>query len=946
MDFTPWAIMHQARSASLRQWHTVRAWLSALSVPRWVIAVSLLVLAGRPTAALAADAAPATFAEAVDVLDLRKLPLVDGAQGAAIRTLGILLYTAPGDPKQAYEFHKRQLAERGFKERPGGHRDENTVTGEFTKQGYTVALSTFRDSSGTAEAPRMQATLVNHGNVDLTKLPRPADAKEFYARAGEASYLTRSTVAETAAAAAKLLEAAGWSPYGTASDDPDSPMLHFKRNSMRIQAWVSTAPAQNNQTLLRYSAELLQSDLPLPPLARDARYDDTQATLRFDCAPDEIAAVYDHYRQSLQPAGWKPTTDEAVTDAEKRTEFMVFRNPAGDLISVDLLTYNDVVNVKAQFYTAEEVQRMDELAKQQAVRQREEMARARQPVETPLSLPGVAEKVTQKDDSHLVFELPSGTGPAGLRQLRAQLAEAGWQCDDEDPTDKTIGHIRMTKGTAALSLSYWNSSFGGAEITVEGSEFVVLKTDAAKSPPAKVAKQPKPKRKRNLADLPGVPKLPAGVTLPDLPEEVGEMLDQLETDLAETDDKKAQQPTARTAARPNKSKDVPAPPSEADDEPANAPEQAEKPAEGPRLVARAIPAAQQKQTAANLWVGAKQHKLAYGVAYETLRDGERHLEVLLSVKPISGEKLAELYNSGGDAGDAVGFDPHLKLRFDPAGKLGYLFFYAEGLSINRGNPGDDSMAAEMSLAEGRVRGKAVMAQPEKIFDDEFRFDAAFDAPLATREVAGDDPSVAAAAEAELGAEEHDGLPYPLLARNRSSSGSKFRKTVNVTVPAPLAKTVAFYRRELAARGWREDADAAKLGDDTGSLRFTAAEGTIAAEFRRDAEDTLVDLDVRYPQRVQSAGLMPPPNKGCLVLGNASDAATTLSINGQSYKLPAGHGAEDPKQGTLLHLLPGKYTLKCTLPGQQESVEEIVVQVGQTWGAIVAPTGAVFVDRLY
>lgn len=996
-------------------------------------------------------AEPTTLAAATKVLDLRELPLLNGAQGAAIRHLGMLFYETPGDIEKTYAALRKQLEQRGFKEQPGGYHGEGTASGSFVSQGYTVAASVTRGS----KPERVQIAVANHGNVDLNKLPTPKGVKPFYARAGETSYLAQADVATTAAACEKLLIEAGWEPYGAASDDPMSPMQYFKRGVIRIMCWVSTAPAQQNQTHIRYSADLLSADIPLPAIARNPRFDETSAKLTFAVSDKEVGDVFAFYQSALARQGWQATTDEPIDDEQNRKSFIVFRNPEHDMLSLDILKFNDVADVSATFYTADDVARMDELARQEAERIKAEMAERNKPVEIALALPAEAAKLKQDAASKLEFKLPAGAGSAAIKQFDEQLRQAGWTGNGKLPTDATTGWVRLVKDHAHVVVSYWDTQSSGAEITFEGSENVSIQPQGSTDRPALAAKK-KPGKKRTLADVPGVPKLPDGIVLPDMPEEIGELLDNLEADegrpagkptggaakvaelpipasasgveynkvvkmvevtsdaampefaralleaLTEQGWETTQRPlidddsciiklrrgssdmtamgdgtdegckvtlmckaldwsvvppsrlaAKKSPAKKSLAKTSPQRPSEkhadsdatpddtapddstSDDEPKSA---------APRRTARVVSAAEQKLASASLWVGATQHRLAHGVAYQVDRDGSTAVEVLLAVKPISGEKLAALHNAGRDGGDAAGFDPHLKLRFNEQGALEYLFFYANGLSINRQNPNDENVQAQVELADGRVRGKVAMEKPEKIFDDEFRFDATIDVPLAT--VGGPAPGGEPAPSDELGAEEIDGFPYPLLTANRSSIGSRYRKTIELAVPATLDNVVAFYRRELTQRGWQEEPSAAKLTADAAELSFRGKQGAIAAKLAKQDANVNVTIEFSDAMKAQADGMVPKEKHGRLVLGNGADREATVVINGKPYKLPAGHGAENPKQGTVLDALPGKYVLVFKTPGHAEQTETIVVAIGQTWGAIVLPTGDALVDRLY
>ena len=252
-----------------------------------------------------------------------------------------------------------------------------------------------------------------------------------------------------------------------------------------------------------------------------------------------------------------------------------------------------------------------------------------------------------------------------------------------------------------------------------------------------------------------------------------------------------------------------------------------------------ITPAEQKQTGATLWSGGKVYKLGYGVAYQSQQGDDTVTEVMLSVKPIPVDKLVALLNHGKDGSDAMGFDPNMRLRFDAAGKLSYLFLYADGLSVNHSGSSDETVQAELTLAGGHARGKAVMEKPTKFFDSEYRFDATFDAKLATAAVKPGDANAAAPGAAqgteELGAEEQDGLPVPLVTSSRSSMGSQFRKSITVSVPATLAAMVNFYRRELPARGWKENAQAAKVATDSAQLAFAGPEGSVLVRLAKQGD---------------------------------------------------------------------------------------------------------------
>ena len=274
---------------------------------------------------------PATPEQAAKVLDLRNFPRIGNAKAGSLHTLAMLMYEAQATPKAAFDFQRKELAKLGFKEMPGGYSDENNHSGHFTKDGYIVAVSTSPSFNEPGKAGACSVTLVNSGNVDLAKLPVPPGVKSFHPNPREASYTTTAKPAEAAAACRKLLLAAGWEPYGqadTSKNSPGSSMQYFKKNAIQLQSWIMTTPAEGGKTLIRYSTELLQADLPAPPDATAPQYSDTNKELYMAEAKDKTDAILAFYTERLPKMGWKATTEKPVVDGQD--QFLVFRNAQKD----------------------------------------------------------------------------------------------------------------------------------------------------------------------------------------------------------------------------------------------------------------------------------------------------------------------------------------------------------------------------------------------------------------------------------------------------------------------------------------------------------------------------------------------------------------------------------------------------------------------------------------
>jgi hypothetical protein len=182
--------------------------------------------------------------------------------------------------KTAYEFQKKHLTAERWKELPAASVTDQYASGTFTRAGFHVSLMVH--PSG--EAGKVDVTMHNHGNVELAKLPRPANTKAVYEGPVSAIYTAEAPVAATVEDCEKLLLADGWQAYGREGD-----MRCYKKNAVLVKAWVSTAPAQENKTSISYFCALLPADAPMKPDAENFRNVDSNNRFEFTTAQDPAA---------------------------------------------------------------------------------------------------------------------------------------------------------------------------------------------------------------------------------------------------------------------------------------------------------------------------------------------------------------------------------------------------------------------------------------------------------------------------------------------------------------------------------------------------------------------------------------------------------------------------------------------------------------------------------
>lgn len=322
-------------------------------------------LAERESAAESAVAAepakpatPATVAEAMQVLDLSKLPLVPGSEAPGQRQVAGLTYEAPGNVLSVFDFHVKQLVDGGWKELPGSSRTAESSNASFQKNGFQVALMIYPASKPNAAS----VNLAQLGNVALDKLPVPPGATVVYAGPAVAMYATDAPPDAAHKAVRDLLLAAGWQPYGVAGD-----VDFYKQNAIRLSANIAAAPGLQGKTAISYSAELMSADLPAPLDTLSLQYSDATKVLLFDTAADK-QAILDFYRPLLAKSGWEATHDKLLESGFK--EFMIFRNPAKDLIEIETWEVEGKRRVTVEFQTAAEVAEMERQMREEMERKK------------------------------------------------------------------------------------------------------------------------------------------------------------------------------------------------------------------------------------------------------------------------------------------------------------------------------------------------------------------------------------------------------------------------------------------------------------------------------------------------------------------------------------------------------------------------------------------------
>ncbi len=712
--------------------------------PLWtcLVGVCVFLLSGFDGSVMTAQAVfaaedlvkdAATVEEVAKVIDLRTLPLPEGAVVSDNRQLGTLTYETSADLKKSFEFQQKQLTKLGWKELPGSRTEPTYCTGTFQKSNFVVTLMSYDGSM--PDKPKMSRVFItNVGNVRLNKMPALKGAKSLYSTEAAAGYVTDLKTDEAATATRKLLLEAGWEPFGSHKNPPDAEVLTFKRNAIQLMAYVAIAPAQQGKVVVSYNVSVLSVDLPTPPNADEVEFDNTKKTLIFRSS-DKEEDVAKFYQQRLAKLGWKPVTDEDVKEQDKAlrpTATQQFRNAAKDVVWLHMFRGERTTRVVLRHLTAAEAVAAEKSEKEAAeklvaeTKAREEAAAARKMAKktapksdddfpdiegavkaaiakalkdsgssvdkalkgakanagnkevVSIPIPDETKKVNQTSDNVLQLKLPPGKGQAAAEFLRNQLVASEWEEGDDDKLTAKSGHLSFTKGRQKLTMTFMDIGRNDVNLMIIG--FGANLEPGKADPNVKVADaESKPKSK---------PKSEPGAEL---------------------------KPSKKTAKKPKSESD-------GDSKPVVEPERIAKPVRGITKLAK-LP------NEANVTINDKATVLKHVLAYEAIQQGRWVTRIVATDKPIKQSSLLTLLlKTGHDEGFNLP-QPHVRVELDDHDKPNSMSLRANDTP---GGVGSSDMKGEAIVEDGRARGSFKLAKPGEFFDKTYDGEISFDVPVLTR----------------------------------------------------------------------------------------------------------------------------------------------------------------------------------------------------------------------
>jgi hypothetical protein len=197
----------------------------------------------------------------------------------------------------------------------------------------------------------------------------------------------------------------------------------------------------------------------------------------------------------------------------------------------------------------------------------------------------------------------------------------------------------------------------------------------------------------------------------------------------------------------------------------------------------------------------------------------------------------------------------------------------------------------------------------------------------------------------LEVQEVNGLPIPTDNTGHVDDASPYRRRLEARAHGQLDSIVAFYRRELPSRGWRETAGAI-IDRDRAALSFASTGSELNATISRDGNLIKIVLLIRRPDLANKAGVLAGTGRARLMIGNQSNVDAVITIGGRAHELARGKGAQDPSQALMLDLAPGKSQIVIRLPGRADRPFMLPMSVGETWGMMILDSGKTIPIQIY
>ena len=162
-----------------------------------------------------------------------------------------IVYFSSAKVPRIIAFYRKEMGKRGWKQGKAQTDNKNYANLRFTKNKELMTISLGADSTSTP--PRVLVSLVPHGSLKASSLPRYPGTKTIFEEDFTAIYVTADKSKKVHQWTLKELKKAGWIERQPTTGTKQIFVTALEKGKMELDVQVSVAPAQGNKTTIQYN---------------------------------------------------------------------------------------------------------------------------------------------------------------------------------------------------------------------------------------------------------------------------------------------------------------------------------------------------------------------------------------------------------------------------------------------------------------------------------------------------------------------------------------------------------------------------------------------------------------------------------------------------------------------------------------------------------------------
>jgi len=402
---------------------------------------------------------PAALSDAISAIDLREYPRLPDAQAEDFNVhITDLYYEALGELDDVFEFYQEKLAQDDWKPLPvdGRSNSGKQRVRAYTKNGFHLNVM----ASPASGKGRVTVNMTNFGNLDVSKLPRPADATTGY-ESGQFVHL-RSEVSAIDAVnfiREKLIDA-GYAEVRNFYDTEDSDKLRSQYDFIKNAICVTVYPAKTSKGCeITYGCRMLKFNAPISSDATNGVInDDKDFSVKYT-ASSSAKDVTEFYQSRAESFGW--SFDKERSDIDDNGAQLHFDDAHTNQKIVVTILSNDEGKLNVAIQGEMAMKEKDTSKPSESVAAGDIKEPATQQDEAMKNLPSDARKALLDAQKQIVENLKK-VDPERAKEIEAELQK---MIDTANSTENQSNDNSDAGAQVALAASKFPVPEGAKDVT-------------------------------------------------------------------------------------------------------------------------------------------------------------------------------------------------------------------------------------------------------------------------------------------------------------------------------------------------------------------------------------------------------------------------------------------------------------------------------------------------